>query len=461
MGEPVTDAAGARDATAVRSDRREYVLHTIEERGIKLVRLWFTDVLGSLKSFAISPAEMENALQDGVTFDGSAIDGFSRVQEADVLAVPDADTFELLPWVDPKGAEARVFCDVANLDGSPFEGDPRQVLRRNLCAAGALGYRCYVAPDIEYFYFAPPAPGARPTALDAGGFFDLTSTDITSSLRKETIRTLEAMGIPVEYSFHEDAPSQHEIDLRHTDALSMADGVMTFRLVVKEVAALHGVHATFMPKPLEGVQGSGMHLHLSLFRGDDNAFYDPSDAYHLSPTAKCFMAGLLRHAAEITAVTNQTVNSYKRLVPGFEAPVHVSWARNNRSGLIRVPIPKRDNPLATRIEYRSPDPATNPYLAFSVILAAGLRGITEGYELPAEADSNLFEMPDETLVKLGIDQLPQSLSEALRTMERSELVAEALGEHIFEWFLRNKRAEWRGYKTHVSQYEIDHSLRSL
>ena len=297
--------------------------------------------------------------------------------------------------------------------------------------------------------------------LDQGGFFDLTTTDITSSLRKETIRTLETMSIPVEYSFHEDSPSQHEIDLRHTDALTMADSIMTFRFVVKEIAAMRDVHATFMPKPLEGVQGSGMHLHLSLFKGDTNAFHSESDPYNLSDTAKSFMAGLLRHAAEITAVTNQTVNSYKRLVPGFEAPVHVSWARNNRSGLIRVPVPKRGSELATRIELRSPDPACNPYLAFSVILAAGLRGIEEGYELPSEADANLFEMGDAALTKLGIEQLPQSLNDALRVMESSQLVAEALGEHIFEWFLRNKRAEWRKYKTHVSQFEIDTYLRSI
>jgi glutamine synthetase len=297
--------------------------------------------------------------------------------------------------------------------------------------------------------------------LDQGGFFDLTSADIPTALRKETIRTLETMGIPVEYSFHEDAPSQHEIDLRHTDALTMADSVMTFRFVVREIAALHGVHATFMPKPLEHIQGSGMHLHLSLFAGEDNAFHTVDDPYNLSDAAKHFMAGLIRHAAEITAVTNQTVNSYKRLVPGFEAPVHVSWARNNRSGLIRVPVPKRANPLATRIEYRSPDPACNPYLAFSVILAAGLRGITEGYELPAEADANMFEMDDAMLDKLGIQQLPQSLSDALRTMESSSLVADALGDHIFEWFLRNKRAEWRSYKTHISQFETDRYLRSL
>ena len=439
----------------------EYVLRTVEERGVRFVRLWFTDVLGTLKSFAITPAELDDALHEGMTFDGSAIDGFSRVQEADVLAVPDPNTFEVLPWGDPKSVEARVFCDIHHLDGTPFAGDPRQVLRRNLGVARERGYTFYVAPDIEFFYFSPPERGGSPTPLDEGGFFDLTTTDVAGSLRKETIRTLETMSIPVEYSFHEDAPSQHEIDLRHTDALSMADSVMTFRLVVKEVAAKQGVHATFMPKPLEGVQGSGMHLHLSLFDGEHNAFHAEGHEYGLSPVATHFMAGLLRHAAEITAVTNQTVNSYKRLVPGFEAPVHISWARNNRSGLIRVPIPKRGNPYATRIEYRSPDPACNPYLAFSVILAAGLRGIEQGYELPPEADSNLFEMDDSALAKLGIDALPQSLSDSLRVMERSELVQEALGEHIFEWFLRNKRHEWRSYKTHVSQFELDRYLRAL
>ncbi len=441
--------------------QRDYVLRTVEERGVRLVRLWFTDILGNLKSFAISPAELENALIDGMTFDGSSIEGFSRVQEADVLAIPDPNTFEVLPWADPKGTEARVFCNIHNLDTTPFDGDPRQVLRRNLDAAVAKGFSFYVAPDLEYFYFAPPKAGEIPQPLDEGGFFDLTTSDMSSSLRKETIRTLETMGIPVEYSFHEDAPSQHEIDLRHTDALTMADSVMTFRLAVKEVAASHGVHATFMPKPLEGVQGSGMHLHLSLFRGSENAFYDESDPYNLSATAKSFMAGLLRHAAEITAVTNQTVNSYKRLVPGFEAPVHISWARNNRSGLIRVPVPKKGNPLATRIEYRSPDPAANPYLAFSVLLAAGLKGVAEGYELPVEADANLFEMDDAALTKLGIEQLPQSLADALNLMERSELVHDALGEHIFEWFLRNKRNEWRGYKTQVTPFEITRYLRSL
>jgi glutamine synthetase len=445
----------------VQEQQRNYVLHTVEERGVRLVRLWFTDVLGTLKSFAISPAELESALEDGMTFDGSAIDGFSRIQESDVLAMPDATTFEVLPWADPKGSEARVFCDIHELDGTPFAGDPRQALRRNLDAARRDGFEFFVAPDIEFFYFAPPRPGEPPQPLDEAGFFDLTTNDVSGSLRKQTIRTLEQMSIPVEYSFHEDAPSQHEIDLRHTDALTMADSIMTFRLVVREVASRQGVHATFMPKPLEGVQGSGMHTHMSLFRGDDNAFFDAEDQYNLSPVARSFMAGLLVHASEITALTNQTVNSYKRLVPGFEAPVHISWARNNRSGLVRVPIAKRGNPTATRLEYRSPDPACNPYLAFSVMLAAGLKGIREGYELPPEADANLFEMDDRQLAKLGIDQLPQSLSDALKAMERSELVYEAIGEHMFEWFLRNKRSEWRAYKTHVTAFEHGRYLRSL
>jgi len=445
----------------VLEQQKAYVMRMVEERGVRLIRLWFTDVLGNLKSFAISPAELENALEDGMSFDGSSIDGFSRVQETDVLAIPDANTFEVLPWSDPKGTEARVFCDIHHLDGSPFNGDPRQVLRRNLEKAYELDYQFFVAPDMEFFYFAPPERGLPPVPLDEASYFDLTTTDVAGTLRKQTIRTLETMSIPVEYSFHEDAPSQHEIDLRHTDALSMADSIMTFRLVVKEVAASQGVHATFMPKPLEGVQGSGMHMHLSMFSGDENAFYSADDPYNLSPVAKHFMAGLLHHAAEITAITNQTVNSYKRLVPGFEAPVHVSWARNNRSGLIRVPIPKRGNAQATRIEYRSPDPACNPYLAFSVILAAGLKGVAEQYELPSEADANLFEMTDKQLASVGIDQLPQSLSDALKVMEKSELVAEALGDHIFEWFLRNKRSEWRAYKTHVTAFEHDRYLRAL
>jgi glutamine synthetase len=439
--------------------QRDHVLRSVEERAVRLVRLWFTDVLGQLKSFAISPVELENALEEGMTFDGSAIDGYSRVQESDVLARPDPNTFEMLPWADTLSPEARMFCDILHLDGTPFEGDPRQVLRRNLERARARGFTFYVAPEMEFFYFTPGDDG-RPVPLDSGSYFDLTTADVAGTLRKRTIQTLETMGIPVEYSFHEDSPSQHEIDLRHTDALTMADSVMTFRLVVREAATAEGVHATFMPKPLEGVQGSGMHTHMSLFEGDVNAFHEPGDPYKLSKVAKGFIAGLLHHAHEITAITNQTVNSYKRLVPGFEAPGYVSWARNNRSALVRVPVAKR-KASSTRIEYRAPDPACNPYLAFSLILAAGLKGIEDGYELPPEAAANIFELTDEERAAEQLRALPQSLAEALSEMERSELVAETLGEHIFEWFLRNKRSEWRRYSLRVTPFEIDQYLRTL
>ena len=441
--------------------RQEYVLRTVEERGIRLVRLWFTDVLGTLKSLAISPAELEGALAEGMTFDGSSIDGFSRKQESDVLARPDPATFELLPWAEVDGPTARIFCDIDNLDGTPFEGDPRQVLRRNLEAARNKGFSFFAAPDMEFFYFADSDPAVRPQPLDNGGYFDLTAQDVAGDLRQRTIHTLEAMGIPVEYSHHEDAPSQHEIDLRYTDALTMADNVMTFRLVVRQIALAAGVHATFMPKPIEGVQGSGMHTHFSLFEGDTNAFHDPGDPEGLSKVARGFIAGLLRHAPEITAVTNQWVNSYKRLVIGYEVPIHTSWARNNRSVVINVPRPKRGKVESTRIEYRAPDPACNPYLAFSVVLAAGLKGIEEGYELPGETALNLYELSEEERLAEGIGMLPASLAEAVDLMERSELVAEALGEHVFEWFIRNKRAEWLEYKTQVSQFELDRYLPRL
>ena len=441
--------------------RQEYVLRTVEERGIRLIRLWFTDVLGTLKSFAISPAELESAFAEGMTFDGSSIDGFSRKQESDVLARPDAATFELLPWAEHDGPSARMFCDIENLDGTPFEGDPRQVLRRNLEAARAKGFSFYAAPDMEFFYFADSNPRGPLEPLDNGGYFDLTTQDVAGDLRQRTIHTLEAMGIPVEYSHHEDAPSQHEIDLRYTDALTMADNVMTFRLVVRQIALAHGVHATFMPKPLEGVQGSGMHTHFSLFEGDTNAFHDPGDPEGLSKVARGFIAGLLTHAGEITAVTNQWVNSYKRLVIGYEAPIHTSWARNNRSVVINVPRPKRGKVESTRIEYRAPDPACNPYLAFSVVLAAGLKGVEEGYDLRPETTANLYELSDEERLAEGIGTLPASLADAIAQMEGSELVAEALGEHVFEWFIRNKRAEWHAYKTQVTQFELDRYFRTL
>jgi glutamine synthetase len=437
----------------------DYVVRAVEERNVKLIRLWFTDVLGQLKSVAISPIELENALVEGMHFDGSAIDGFSRIQESDVLAKPDPNTFELLPWADG-GTTGRMFCNIFNHDGKPFEGDPRHVLRRNTDAARDAGFEFMVAPEMEFFYFGDGDPTHPPQLLDSGGYFDLTTSDVASDLRRQTISVLETMGIPVEYSFHEDAPSQHEIDLRYTDALEMADQVMTFRLVVRELALERGRYASFMPKPLAGMQGSGMHLHLSLFADDENAFHDDSTPYHLSTVGQQFTAGLLHHAREITAITNQLVNSYKRLVMGYEAPMWVSWARNNRSALVRVPVTRPDKTSSTRIEYRAPDPACNPYLAFSVILAAGLKGIEEGYTLPAEASENMFQLDEKTARKAGIAPLPSSLAEALDEMEKSDLVRGALGEHIFEWFLRNKRDEWRGYKTHVSPWELERYLPS-
>jgi glutamine synthetase len=441
--------------------QQDYVLRTVEERGVRFIRLWFTDVLGQLKSFAITPAELENAFAEGMTFDGSAIDGFSRVQESDMLAIPDANTFGVLPWRGDDAPVARMFCDVTDLDGTPFAGDPRSVLRRNLDRARERGFTFYAGPDMEYFYFANADTTKEPEPLDRGSYFDLTASDVASDLRKRTILTLEAMGIPVRYSHHEDSPSQHEIDLRYTDALTMADNVMTFKLVVKEVALERGVHATFMPKPMTGVQGSGMHTHFSLFEGDVNAFYDPGDEFHLSKVAKGFIAGLLRHAREITAITNQWVNSYKRLVVGYEAPVYVAWARNNRSALVRVPGGRKGKESSTRIEFRSPDPACNPYLAFAVVLAAGLEGVEEGYELPPELTANLYEMTSEERLAEGVTALPGSLEESLIEMEQSELVAEALGEHVFEWFIRNKRTEWDAYKTYVTPFEIERYLPIL
>jgi glutamine synthetase len=456
-------ARDRRNIAAMESSerQREYVLRTVEERGVRMIRLWFTDVLGQLKSFAISPVELEGAFEEGMRFDGSSIDGYSRVQEADVLARPDPNSFEILPWADGVGTSARVFCDIINLDGTAFEGDPRQVLRRNLDRARDRGFSFYAAPEMEFFYFADGDPARPPEPLDRASYFDLTTADVATDLRQRTIHTLEAMGIPVEYSHHEDAPSQHEIDLRYTDALTMADSVMTFRLVVKEVALEAGVHATFMPKPLTGIQGSGMHTHFSLFEGDTNAFHDPADEHGLSAAAKGFAAGLLHHAREITAVTNQWVNSYKRLVMGYEAPIYTSWARNNRSVIVNVPPIKRGKADNARLEFRAPDPACNPYLAFSVILAAGLRGIEKAYPLAEETVTNLYQLTEAERIAEGIDSLPQSLSDALDEMERSELVAEALGEHVFEWFIRNKRNEWMDYKTHVTQFELDRYLSKL
>jgi len=442
-------------------DQQSYVLRTIEERGVRLVRLWFCDVLGQLKSIAISPVEIETAFEEGVQFDGSAIDGFSRVVEEDVLAMPDPSSFQLTTIGDTAEITGRMFCDLVNLDGTPFEGDPRQVLKRNLARARDAGFTFMCAPEVEFFYLATDDAAQGAVPLDTASYFDLTLHDASSDIRRETLQRLESLGIGVEYSFHEDAPSQHEIDLRYTDGLSVSDNLMTLRMVVKEVALDHGVHATFMPKPITGVQGSGMHTHMSLWSGDDNAFYAEGAEASLSETGRQFVAGLLAHAPELTAVTNQLVNSYKRLVPGFEAPVHVTWARSNRSALVRVPITKRGKePWATRIEYRAIDPACNPYLAYSVLLAAGLAGIEGGYELGEEASPDTFEMSEVDRLRNGVRMLPASLADALAQMEGSTLVRDALGEHIFEWFLRNKRAEWGDYKAHVSQFELDRYLRS-
>ncbi|MBP1700502.1 MAG: glutamine synthetase, type, partial [Deltaproteobacteria bacterium] len=423
---------------------KEKVLKMVKDNDVKFIRLWFTDILGSLKGFAITVDELEGALEEGMGFDGSSIQGYARIDESDMIAKPDPKTFQIIPWRPKENGVARMFADVLEPDGTPYKGDPRWALKRSLKKAQDLGYTFYVGPELEYFYFK----GNDGTEfLDRGGYFDLTPLDVATELRRETILTLEAMGIHVEYSHHEVAPSQHEIDLRFTDALSMADNAMTYRLVVKEVALKHGVYATFMPKPIFGQNGSGMHTHQSLFKGDKNAFFDAKDQFHLSKVAKSYMAGILKHSKEITSITSQWVNSYKRLVPGYEAPVYISWARRNRSALVRVPMYKPGKEKATRMELRSPDPACNPYLAFAVMLAAGLKGIEKGYELAPPVEEDIFEMSAASRKKHGIDSLPGNLLEAIQLTEKSELVKETLGDHIFEKFIENKKIEWDQYRT--------------
>ncbi len=441
----------------IRKDE-EFVLKTVRDQDIKFIRFWFTDVLGFMKSFAITPAELETAFSEGMGFDGSSIEGFTRIEESDMIAKPDPSTFAVLPWRPTEKGVARMFCDVMNPDGTPFPGDPRYVLRRNLERAAKLGYTMYVGPELEFFYFKDSNGTAT---LDEGGYFDLTPLDLATDYRRKTVFALEAMGIPVEYSHHEVAPSQHEIDLRYADALSMADNVMTYRLAVKEIAQEAGVYATFMPKPIFGQNGSGMHTHQSLFKGDSNAFFEAGDEYHLSKEGKGYIAGILKHAREITAVCNQWVNSYKRLVPGYEAPVYICWSRRNRSALVRVPMYKPGKEQATRVELRSADPACNPYLAFSVMLAAGLEGIEQGYDLPTEATNNIYEMTKGEREAAGINNLPEDLHEAIAVAEESDLLKKALGDHVHEYFIRNKRAEWDAYKAQVSQYEMDRYLSIL
>ena len=438
---------------------KEHVLKQVKERNVKFIRLWFTDVLGVLKSFAISPRELELAFEEGMGFDGSSIEGFARIEESDMVAMPDPNTFVVLPW-RASGEEnvARMFCDILKPDGTPYEGDPRWALKRNLKKAEDMGYTLNVGPELEFFYFKD-AKGTE--ILDRGGYFDLTPLDIASDLRRDTIKALESMGIVVEYSHHEVAPSQHEIDLRYTDALTMADAAMTYRLTVKEVAMQHGVYATFMPKPLAGENGSGMHCHQSLFKDDRNLFFDEGDNYHLSEMAKFYVAGVLKYAREICLVTNQWVNSYKRLVPGYEAPVYISWACRNRSALVRVPMYKPGKENATRIEVRFPDPACNPYLVFAVMLAAGLKGIEDKLELADPVEDDIFEMAPERRRELGIGSLPGSLDEAICAAENSELLRETLGDHIFGKLIANKKIEWDRYRSHVSKYELENYLPIL
>ncbi|ADJ43035.1 glutamine synthetase-like protein [Amycolatopsis mediterranei S699] len=437
--------------------QQEFVLRTLEERDIRFVRLWFTDVLGFLKSVAVAPAELEGAFNDGIGFDGSAIEGFARVYESDMVAKPDPSTFQVLPWETPEGGpySARMFCDIAMPDGSPSWADPRHVLRRQLSKAAEAGFTCYVHPEIEFFLLSTmPDDGSEPEPADNGGYFDQASHATATHFRRHAIETLEAMGISVEFSHHEGAPGQQEIDLRYADALTMADNVMTFRYVVKEVALTQGVRATFMPKPFTDQPGSGMHTHVSLFEGDRNAFYDAEDPHELSETGKAFVAGVLHHAKEISAVTNQWVNSYKRLISGSEAPTTVSWGRANRSALVRVPMYSPGKASSRRVEIRTLDSACNPYLAYSVILAAGLKGIEKGYELPPPAEDNIWQLSDSERRAAGYSQLPQNLGEALAEMEKSELLPEALGEHVYDFFLRNKRVEWDNYRSAVTPYEL-------
>lgn len=435
------------------------ILKLVKEHKVKFIRLWFTDVLGFLKGFAITVDELEGALEEGMGFDGSSIEGFARIEESDMIARPDPDTFAILPW--RSGEEysvARMFCDISEPGGRPFEGDPRFVLKRNLAKAKEKGFTYYVGPELEYFYFNN---AQSPQPLDQGGYFDLVPLDVAQDLRRDTILTLQALGINVEYSHHEVAASQHEIDLRYTDALTMADNVMTYRLVVKEIARKHGVYATFMPKPIFGINGSGMHVHQSLFKGEKNAFFNRDEKYHLSEIAKAYLAGLLRHAQEITSITSQWVNSYKRLVPGYEAPVYICWAQMNRSALVRVPMYKPGKEKATRLEYRSPDPACNPYLAFSAMLAAGLEGIDKKYKVSEPANDNIYHLSEEGRTKLGIKSLPEDLLEAIKISENSKLVKECLGDKVFEYFIRNKKMEWDEYKAQVTQYEVHKYLPIL
>ena len=437
---------------------RDFVVREAKEQDVKFIRLWFSDILGNLKGFAIKADDLADAMEHGVGFDGSAIEGFARSYENDMRAFPDPSTFSVLPWRPRHNAVARMFCDIRRPGGEPFRGDPRHVLKRNLNKLADMGYTYNAGVELEFFYLKS---SEKPEILDRDGYFDQLSSQPASELRRDTVLNLEEMGIPVKYSHHEAAHSQHEIDLQYTDALTMADSVMTARLLIKELAQLQGVYASFMPKPISSSNGSGMHVHQSLFRGEENAFFDPDDEHYLSMDGKRFIAGLLQHAPEITLVTNQWVNSYKRLVAGFEAPVFVSWSHVNRSDLVRVPSYKPGYDSSIRVEYRVPDPACNPYLALSVMLAAGMKGIENEYAPPAPVVGSVFEMSPQRRQALNIKTLPSSLGEAIALAEQSELLPEVLGDHLFTSLIRNKEIEWEEYRSIITDYEIARYLPAL
>ena len=448
-----------RNRATSSEDSRKRVHGRIEKEGIEFVLLWFTDIEGHLKSFAVTPSEIAAALDDGMGFDGSSITGFNAIEESDMVAIPDPETFQLMPWKEGETKVARMICDIVTPDGKPYEGDPRYVLRRALDRMASLGFDTFnVGPELEYFLFRDDK-GTE--TLDEGGYFAMTTLDAASELRQETVRALEGMGIPIEYVHHEVGPSQHEIDMRFADALSMADHTVTYRLIVKEIAKKAGYHATFMPKPIFGENGSGMHTHQSLFNEGRNAFFDGDDEWNLSVVGKAFIAGQLRHARELSAVFAQWVNSYKRLVPGYEAPVYVAWSRRNRSALIRIPLYKPGAEQATRAEIRCPDPACNPYLTFAALLHAGLEGIEQGYELPEPMETNLYHLTAEQRKERGIVSLPETLGEAIDELAGSELVRKALGPHIFDRYVELKRAEWDEYRVQLTEWELKKYLSVL
>ena len=440
------------------NERQTAIKKLVADENVKHIQLWFTDILGNLRMVEVPDRQLDNVLEDGAPFDGSSITGYAEIEESDIVAMPDLDTLKVLPWSQGSERTAFVFCDVLDRNYKPFEGDPRWVLRRQIERAKRMGLDYYVGPELEYFYFKS---AESPEIIDDGGYFDVLPADLGNDLRKQTMRTLDKLGIPMEASHHEVAPSQHEIDPHYDEALLMADRVMITRLIVKEVAAHNGVHATFMPKPLHGQNGSGMHVHQSLFRGDDNAFFSADDPDHLSEIAKGFIAGQLKHMREFTSVVNQYVNSYKRLVPGYEAPVYISWAHRNRTALIRVPLYIQGRESTVRAEVRNPDPAANPYLAFAVMLAAGLEGIEQEYELPPSVEPNIYKMSAEQRETIGLGALPNNLYEAITETQESELVRRTLGDHVFERFVTNKLNEWYEYREQVTDWEIDKYFSKL